>query len=50
MGTQGDPLGTVRKLKVDYTYKQYLHSPESILENETYKLLWDFEIQTDPLI
>ena len=27
-----------------------MHNSESVLENETYKLLWDFEIQTDPLI
>ena len=24
--------------------------PESVQENETHKLLWDFEIQTDHLI
>ena len=24
-----------------------MHNPESVLENETHKLLWDFEIQTD---
>ena len=29
---------------------QYMHNPESILENETQKLLWDLEIQTDHLI
>ena len=28
----------------------YMHKPESVLENETHKLLWDFEIQTDHLI
>ena len=27
-----------------------MHNPESVLENETHKLLWDFEIQTDHLI
>ena len=27
-----------------------MHNPESVLENETYKLLRDFEIQTDLLI
>ena len=27
-----------------------MHNPESVLENETHKLLWDFEIQTDQLI
>ena len=27
-----------------------MHNPESVLENEKQKLLWDFEIQTDHLI
>ena len=27
-----------------------MHNPEFILENETYELFWDFEIQTDQLI
>ena len=27
-----------------------MHNPESVLGNETYKLLWNFEIQTDPFI
>ena len=26
-----------------------MHKPESVLENETYKLLWHLEIQTDYL-
>ena len=30
--------------------KWYLHNPESVQENETQKLLWDFEIQTNHLI
>ena len=36
-----------KKLKFDHTNKWYMHNPESVLENETHKLLWDFEIQTD---
>ena len=24
-----------------------MHKPESVLENETYKILWDFKILTD---
>ena len=24
-----------------------MHNPESVLENETHKIFWDFEIQTD---
>ena len=27
-----------------------MHKPESILENEKYKFLWDFKIQTSPQI
>ena len=36
-----------KQLKFDHTNKWYMHNPESVLENETHKLLWDFEIQTD---
>ena len=39
-----------KKLKFDHTNKWCTHNPESVLENETHKLLWDFEIQTDHLI
>ena len=28
----------------------YKHGPESVLENEDYKILWDFSIQTDRVI
>ena len=27
-----------------------MHKPESVLENETHKILWDFEFQTSHLI
>ena len=27
-----------------------MHKPESVLKNETHKILWDFEIKTDHLI
>ncbi len=27
-----------------------MHKPESVLDNETHKILWDSEIQTDHLI
>ena len=27
-----------------------MHKPESVLENETHNILWDFEIKTDNLI
>ena len=37
LGRKGDPLGIVKEIKY-------------VLENETYKILWDFEIQIDHLI
>ena len=36
-----------KELTFDHTNKGYMHNPESVLENETHKFLWDFEIQTD---
>ena len=27
-----------------------MHNPSSVLENDTHKFLWDFDIQTDLLI
>ena len=36
-----------KKLKFDHTTKWYMHKLETVLENETHKILWDFEIQTD---
>ena len=27
-----------------------MHNPVSVLENDAHKLLWDFDVQTDPLI
>ena len=37
-------------LKYDHTNRWYMHNQASVLENETHKLLWDFEIQRDHLI
>ena len=39
-----------KKFKFDHTNKCYMHNPASVLENDTYKLSWNFEIQTDHLI
>ena len=39
-----------RKFKFDHVNKWYMHNPAPVLENDTHKLLWDFDIQTDPLI
>ena len=33
-----------KKFKFDHTNKWYMHNPTSVLENETNKLLWDFDI------
>ena len=39
-----------RKFQFDHTNKWYMHNPAPVLENDTHKLLWDFNIQTDHLI
>ena len=39
-----------KKLKFDHMNKWYMHNSAFVPENETHKLLWDFEIQTDHLI
>ena len=36
-------------MKFDHTKKWYTHNPESVQENETQSVLWDFEIQIDLL-
>ena len=44
------PWEMCRKFQVDHTNKWYMHNPASVLENDSHKLLWDFNIQTDHLI
>ena len=39
-----------KKFKLDHTNKWYMHNPAPVLENDSHKLLWDFNIQTDHLI
>ena len=39
-----------RKCNFEAGDKCYEHERESILENEDYKILWDFSIQTDHVI
>ena len=39
-----------KKFKFDHTNIWYMHNPVPVLENDTHKLLWDFDIQTDHLI
>ena len=41
---------TCQKFKFDHTNKWYMHNPAPVLENDTHKLLWDFDVQTDHLI
>ena len=54
--TRHDWMGKVihrelcKKLKFDHTNKGYMHNPATVLENDTHKLIWDFNIQTDRLI
>ena len=36
-----------KKLKIDQIDNWYMYKPESVGKNETHKILWDFEIQTD---
>ena len=43
-------LKVARKCNFDAGDKWYEHDPKSVLENEDYKTLWDFSIQTDHAI
>ena len=38
------------KFQFDHANKWYMHNLAPVLENDTHKLLWDFNIQTDHLI
>ena len=39
-----------KKFKFNRTYKWYMHNPGAVLENDTHQFLWDFDIETDPII
>ena len=39
-----------KKFKFDHIKKWYVHNLAAVLENDTHKLLWDFDIQTGHLI
>ena len=39
-----------RKCNSEAGNKWFEHEPESVLENEDYKILWDFSIQADHFI
>ena len=36
-----------KKFKFDYTNKWDMHNPAPVLEKDTHKLHWDFDIHTD---
>ena len=38
-----------KNFKFEHTNKWYMNNPASDLENDTHKLVWDFDIQTDHL-
>ena len=39
-----------KKFKSDHANKWYMHNLAPVQENDTHKLIWDFDIQTDHLI
>ena len=39
-----------KKVQSDHSNKWYMHNLTPVPENDAHKLLWDFDIQTDPLI
>ena len=39
-----------KKFKFDHINKRYMHNSAPVLENDTNKVLWDFDIHTDHLI
>ena len=47
-GRDGDPLRIVQEIKI-WPFHQ-MHKPECVPENETHKILCDFELQTDHLV
>ena len=42
-------LEMCEKFTFDHMNKWYMLNPEPVLENDTHKLLWDFDVQTDYL-
>ena len=44
------PGKLARKCNFEAGDKWYVFEPESVLENEDYKILWDFSIQNDDVI
>ena len=45
LGEKGDPLGIMQEVKIlPFLQMLCMHKPESVTENETHKILWDFDI------
>ena len=42
--------GMCKKFQFDHVNKWHMHNPAPVLENDTHKLLWNFDIQMDHLI
>ena len=51
IGWNGDPLRIEQEImkKIVNTTKWYIHTLESILENKTLKILWNFDVTMDHL-
>ena len=43
------PWKLSKRLKFDRSTKYYVYKPESVQENVTHEILWDFVIQMPPL-
>ena len=43
-------LKMCKKFKIDPTNKCYMHNTAYAIAKDAHKLLWDFDIQTDPII
>ena len=50
MGGESDSLGIVQEIEIKPYNQMVDGKPESVLENKTHRILWDFVIQTDHLI
>ena len=50
LGAKSSPVKLCKRSKFDQTDKWYMYKQEFILENNTHKILWDFERQTVHII
>ena len=53
---QHDKVGTYmhwlpcKKYHLQCSYKWYTHTPQSVQENDEYRILWDFNVQTNKVM